>query len=127
MGVSTRFQLYDEHRTVIVATPDDQVVPRVVQSVLVILSACESGVYEMAWGDEPAGAAPLLLHRGARFCIGTRFPIGVMFAGRFFPRLMERLAGGEDLVTSFWVALSYSEQTGADRWKDIACPELITR
>ena len=102
----------------------DDLIPTRVASDLVILSACESGVYEMGSGDFPVGAAPALLRAGARFCIGTRFRVGARFAAGFFPELARGFAANLPLRVAFAEANRIMEGQGADRWRDLACLEL---
>ncbi|MDX1930410.1 MAG: CHAT domain-containing protein, partial [Pirellulaceae bacterium] len=94
---------------------------------LVILSACWSGVYAMAIGDNPIGFAPLLLRQGVRRCICTRWPIRAGFAGMFFPELATRLRTALNIEDAFVDTLAWAENNGYDRWRDIACVELIGR
>ena len=104
--------------------PATQVIPPQVHASLVILSACESGVYWMGHGDLPAGAAPELLHAGARNCIGTRFRIGARFAGTFFPTLGRELASGTPVAKAVAV-VSEAHEASFDLWRDLACVELL--
>jgi tetratricopeptide (TPR) repeat protein len=98
-----------------------------VNCALLILSACESGVYGMAEGDYPVGAAPQFLLAGAPFCVCTRFSIGVGFARKLFPSLAAHLAAGQSVANALALALEEMEKNGADLWKDIACVELVSR
>lgn len=91
---------------------------------LVILSACNSGVYDVAWGDYPIGGLPDLLRLGAKQCMGTRFPVNAQFASKLMPKLAKRLAAGDNVGTAFVKALEEQESEGADLWCDLACFEL---
>ncbi|MBN9121881.1 MAG: CHAT domain-containing protein [Planctomycetes bacterium] len=102
-----------------------EVMPDTVNSPLVILSACESGVYEMQWGEFPTGAAPLLLHGGAQRCMGSRFLLRVVFAQIFFPLLAKELASGRSVEGAFASALATAETSGQNLWRDLACVELL--
>jgi tetratricopeptide (TPR) repeat protein len=104
--------------------PADEVFPARVFSPTVILSACDSGVYFMAWGDYPMGAAPLLLRRGAGCVIGARFPVRAGYAASFFASLGRLLAEGIPIEVAFARTLEKSQTGGAD-WKDLACFELL--
>lgn len=84
----------------------EAMVPRAVKSPLVILSACESGVYDMEWGEFPTGVAPLLIQRGAHRCIGSRFLLRAAFAQKFFPALGHLLAAGQSVEEAFSEALA---------------------
>jgi tetratricopeptide (TPR) repeat protein len=98
-----------------------------ISSPLVILSACESGVYSMAWSDYPSGAAPFLIKSGVRYCIGTRFPIKATFAANFFKILARYLSMSGIINVSFTNSLDQTLNEGADLWADIACLEIIGR
>ena len=103
----------------------DEVFPSRVLSSLVILSACESGFYYMAWSDYPLGAAPVLIRLGAKAVIGARYPIRASYAGHFFPRLGAHLAAGQPVEAAFVQTLTEMESNGADSWRDLACLELL--
>ena len=103
----------------------ETVFPDRVLSRLVILSACDSGVYTMTWGDYPIGAGPSLLRRGARAVVGARFPVRAEFAGRFFPAFGRRLSGGGTAETALVDTLIEMESAGDDLWRDLACLELL--
>lgn len=105
----------------------EAIFPVLVASPLVILSACDSGVYQMAWSDYPIGAAPELLRRGARYCIAARFPVNAEFAAEFFKRLAHRLAAEVPVGLAFAEALGELEAAGSDRWRHLACLELLGR
>jgi hypothetical protein len=105
----------------------DEMIQNAVISPFVILSACSSGVYEMAWGDYPVGAAPAFLLAGARFCICTRFPIDAHFAKALFPTLARLLNSGQSLGNAFANSLQAMEQQRMDLWKHLACVELLGR
>lgn len=92
---------------------------------MVILSVCDSGVYEVAHGDYPLGAAPDLLRAGAKLCLGTRFPVNSRFTAKLMTVLGSHLARGEKVPEAFARSLSEVEAQGFDFWKDLACFELI--
>jgi tetratricopeptide (TPR) repeat protein len=102
------------------------VFPVRVSAPLIILSACESGVYFMAWGDYPFGAAPLLIRRGAGCVIGARFPVSASFAADFFERFARSLNKGMPINTAFASTLGAVEGNGRDLWRDLACLELLS-
>lgn len=104
--------------------PVGEVFPAVVSSPVVLLSACESAVYQMGWGDFPVGAAPQLLRQGARVVVGTRYEIRATFARDFMPRLGSKLACGTPAVEAFNDTLAEVEATW-DRWRDLACVECF--
>jgi tetratricopeptide (TPR) repeat protein len=104
----------------------EDVFPSRVAAPLVVLSACDSGVYYMAWGDYPVGAAPLLIQRGAGAVVCARFPVSARFAATFFPRLGNHLAGGMTIAAAFIRTLEGLESKGADYWQDLACLELLS-
>jgi hypothetical protein len=95
----------------------EEVFPPRVASPLVILSACDSGVYHMAWSDYPLGAGPSLLSRGAVSVIGARFPIRAQFAANFFESFESfgrRLADGMAVESAFVQVLAGMETIGVD-------------
>jgi hypothetical protein len=103
----------------------DELWPDSVVAELVVLSACDSGVYEVAWGDYPVGAGPDLLRKGAQFCLATRFPVNAQFAANLMKELATHLASGNSVQSAFSKALETMENGGADFWNEIACFELI--
>lgn len=103
----------------------EDVWPEKVEAECVVLSACDSGVYEVAWGDYPIGAGPDLLRRGARCCLGTRFPVLAHFAAKLIEQLALRLKSGDTLEIGFAHALQAMEEAGADLWRDLACFEIV--
>lgn len=107
-------------------TPGDLIQDEVTAP-FVILSACSSGVYEMAMGDYPVGAAPAFLLAGARFCICTRFRINAHFAQAFFPQLGKFLAEGQSVAKAFTKTLGEMENQGHDLWRHLACVALLGR
>ena len=115
----------DNSKTVDVFLPE--FLPEAVHTRMVNLSACSSGVYEMGWGDYPNGVGPLLLLRGARYCIICRFPIRATFARDFSEFLAVRLAKGLDVPDAVAEALEEAEAKGWERWRDHACIELLGR
>ncbi len=96
-----------------------------VNSPLIILSACSSGVYDMAAGDYPIGAAPHFLMAGARYCACCRFPIQADFARFLFPVFGKYLADGHSVELAFAEALNDAEGKGYDLWRLLACVELL--
>lgn len=98
-----------------------------VTSPLVILSACDSGVYRMELGDHPLGAAPQLVRLGARHCICARFPVDARFAKAFFRVLAPMLVRSIAVADAFGAAAERLELDGADLWRDLACLELVGR
>lgn len=103
----------------------DEVWPDSVVAELVVLSACDSGVYEVAWGDYPVGAGPDLLRKGAKFCLATRFPVNARFAANLMKELAAHLAAGNSVQSALSNALETMENGGADFWNETACFELI--
>jgi tetratricopeptide (TPR) repeat protein len=101
--------------------------PDAVRTRVVNLSACSSGVYEMGWGDYPTGVGPLLLLRGARYCVVCRFPVRATFALEFSELLAVPLAKGIDVPQAFAEALEEAEAKGWEHWRDLACIELLGR
>lgn len=104
-----------------------EMLPEAVASSLVILSACSSGVFEIAEGDYPFGAVPTLLLAGASFCVCARFPIDAHFAKNFFPHFARLLASGIRIVDAFSQTCEEMENQNQDLWHHIACVELIGR
>jgi hypothetical protein len=105
-------------------TRADAVFPHEVASPLVILSACHSGVYTMAWGEYPTGAGPELLSRGARYVIGSRCRVDADFTNEFFGRLAAHLRDGHPIGMCF--AHAIRDLAGHRRsWSDLACLELL--
>lgn len=103
------------------------VMPDMVRSQIVFLSACWSGVYSMSWGDYPVGAGPMLLRAGARYCVVCRFPVRAVFARQFAVAFSRRLADGASAPAAFAGACEDTETAGADLWRDLACLELLAR
>ena len=101
--------------------------PVSIEAKLVILSACESGVFRLAWGDYPVGAVPDILRRGASFCIGARYPVGAEYAREFVVTLGRLIASGLSVPEAFCASLQQMEASGKDRWRDLACFELFSR
>lgn len=122
-GEGVRKRLFLELREGAVATRD--LWSGKVNADMVILSACDSGVYEVAHGDYPLGAAPDLLRAGAKLCLGTRFPVNSQFAAGLMNVLGNQLARGTMGPEAFANSLSETEAQGFDLWKDLACFELI--
>jgi tetratricopeptide (TPR) repeat protein len=104
-----------------------EMIPKTVQSPLVILSACSSGVYEMAKGDYPVGAVPTLLLAGAKVCICARFPISAHFSKAFFLHLAKLLSQGVAINEAFSQTCEEMEKQGQDLWRHIACVEVASR
>jgi len=92
---------------------------------VVVLSACYSGVYNMAVGDFPIGGAPALLQRGVRFCVVMRFRVNASFARDFVIELAKLVFGREPVEAAFSKALQIMEARSADTWADLACVELL--
>jgi tetratricopeptide (TPR) repeat protein len=101
------------------------ILPQRVSASVVILSACESGVYEMSWGDFPYGLGPALVRAGASTCIGARFLLRASFAAAFFREVALQLAGGHDVDAAIAFASSACHASGADLWRDLACIEIL--
>jgi tetratricopeptide (TPR) repeat protein len=104
-----------------------RVFPQPVTAPLVILSACYSGAYQMAWGDYPVGGAPLLIHRGAALCICTRYAVSSEFTLRFFDDLGRRLKNGDEPVTAFIRSIAAMPTDQKTLWQDLACIEILGR
>lgn len=124
-GLTLAVQGDDLDRTVDAFLADH--LPARVRAPVVVLSACWSGVYEMGWGDYPVGAGPLLLLKGARYCVVCRFPVRAAFARAFAGWLGRRLAAGAAVPDAVAGALADAEAGGWDRWHDVACIELLAR
>ncbi len=105
----------------------EESLPASITAPVVILSACESGVYEMAWSDYPMGLGPAVILRGASYCVGSRFKLDARFAAQFFVELAARLSAGSPLDTAFVETLADAERRGANLWNDLACLELLGR
>ncbi|MFN8578837.1 MAG: CHAT domain-containing protein [Candidatus Sericytochromatia bacterium] len=100
--------------------------PEKIKSQVVILSACESGVYEVDHGDYPIGAAPLLIKLGVKHCIVSRYPIPTLFANNFFSTLASNLASGIIINEAFILSLDYMKNNNSDLWSELSCVELIS-
>lgn len=105
--------------------PVSEIVPLRIQARLVILSACESGVYELAWSDFPSGAAPQLLRLGARYVVGARFKLSADFARYFFPKFAALLNAGQIPSQALAGASETAERDGHDLWRALACVEVL--
>ncbi|WP_208729701.1 CHAT domain-containing protein [Corallococcus exercitus] len=103
----------------------DSVIPEQVAAPVVILSACESGVYRTASGDFPVGAAASFIRAGARYCVGARFRLNARFSASFFRLLALELAQGVSMVDAFSKASEACEEIGFEPWQDLACVELM--
>lgn len=103
----------------------EDILPKKVVSPLIILSACESGVYNMEWGDYPSGVAPLLIEKGACWCIITRYPISARYAKAFFSKFSESLRMCADVKEAFRCATIDTLHKDYDLWKDVSCIELL--
>lgn len=103
----------------------EEIWPDEVLADLVVLSACDSGVYEMAWGDYPMGAGPDLLRKGAKLCLATRFPVDARFAANLMKDFAAHLATGDPPQSALSKSLHAMEICGADFWNEITCFELI--
>jgi tetratricopeptide (TPR) repeat protein len=107
------------------SAPLQELVPSTISTDLVILSACESGVYYVLWGEYPVGAAPVLLRMGVRYVLGSRYRIGASFAASFFPALARELAEGVTPLEAFACVSEAHDTDSVARWKDLACVELL--
>ncbi|REJ65000.1 MAG: CHAT domain-containing protein [Planctomycetota bacterium] len=127
-GMSPLMFLLSDRAGDTVRIPAEEVVPESVLSPYVILSACYSGAYRMAWGDYPVGGAPFIVRRGARFCLCTRFAVNSEFTVRFFDDMGASLAAGTDIIIAFVKSLANLDN-GDDRnlWGNLACLELLRR
>jgi len=105
----------------------NDIFPDQIKSDVVVLSACNSGVYEVTWSDYPVGAAPDLIKAGARYCVCARFPVGAAYAAAFMKQFGEQLAGGAELASAFIYSLKEMETQGFELWKDLACLEVVGR
>lgn len=108
-----------------VDTPLSMACPDHVAPSMVILSACYSGVYNVAGGDFPVGGAPTLLQRGARYCVVMRFPVRPSFAKDLVLALAEKLRSGLSPEESFVRTLADMEHRGAHLYFDLGCVELL--
>ncbi len=105
--------------------PAFSILPNAIRCDLVILSACDSGIYDMAWGDYPVGLAPTVLQRGARFCCGARCKLRASFAAEFFTELGTKLGARISLPAAFSEAAESLEDSGADLWAELATLEIL--
>lgn len=97
-----------------------------IKAKLVILSACESGIYFVEQGDFPIGGIPTLLRSGVEYCIGTRFPIRATFARMFFSILAQNISRGFSIEGAFAISLEQVDNVAdVDLWRDISCVELF--
>ena len=103
------------------------ILPVNILSDLVVLSACNSGVYEVAWSDYPIGLAPELIQRGCRYCVGSRYPVNAIFAAELMKEFASKLAAGQVVAVAFAGALENMEAKGFDFWTHISCFELLGR
>jgi tetratricopeptide (TPR) repeat protein len=103
----------------------EEIWPDTVCADLVVLSACDSGVYEVAWGDYPMGAGPDLIRKGANLCLATRFPVNAQFAANLMQKFASHMASGDSVQLALSKALDTMEKGGSDFWNEIACFELI--
>ena len=93
---------------------------------LVVLSACDSGVYKVRLGDYPVGGVPRLLRAGVRFCIGSRYAIRSSFCEAFFQFFQVELSTSPTPLSCFVTALSEVEADDQfDIWRDLACIEFF--
>jgi hypothetical protein len=100
--------------------------PHEVGAKLVVLSACESGVFSMAHGDHPVGAAPKIVARGADICLGTRWKVNAKFAANFITHIGVSLAEKRTIGEAFALALKQCDKEGYDLWQDLACYEIFS-
>lgn len=105
----------------------DSCVPDVLQSLVLILSACFSGVYAMAIADYPLGWAPKLLRQGVRRCICARWPVDSRLTKGLFQVLAANLQTSATLEDAFVVGLEWAEGEGFDFWSQLACLDVIGR
>jgi tetratricopeptide (TPR) repeat protein len=121
LGPKVRFALADGRVSL------EEVFPTQLRSPLVILSACDSGAYDMMAGDYPVGAAPSVFLRGSAYCACTRFPIRAEFSRKFFPAFGRKIVEGslsEDALADAYAEFPESEEA---LWRDLACVELLIR
>lgn len=105
----------------------DEIMPNLIKAQTVILSACESGVYGMVWGDFPIGAAPDILRRGARCCICARWRIRAYFASALFTCIAKFIVSGYSDEIALGLAFAELEKDERwDIWQDFACVELLS-
>jgi len=102
----------------------EEVLPARLSKTGIIMSACESGVFKVTYGDYPIGAIPEILRRGAAFVVGTRCKVRNVFAAFFFPRFGEELAKGSPSSEAFATALAAAETAGYELWRDLASVEM---
>jgi len=102
----------------------EDVLPKSLSKIAILLSACETGVFRVADGDYPIGAIPELLRRGAAFVVGTRYTIRIPFAAFFFPRFAAELASRSAPADAFAKALNAAEAAGYNLWRDLASVEM---
>ncbi|GAB5550229.1 MAG: hypothetical protein SangKO_099890 [Sandaracinaceae bacterium] len=102
----------------------DAIPPRS-QAALAILSACESGVFSMAFGDRPVGALPDLLASGVRSCVAARFRSNATFAAELMPAFASHIAGGSTIQRALSDALESAEREGFDLWRDLSCYDVV--
>lgn len=95
------------------------------QAALAILSACESGVFSMAFGDRPVGALPDLLASGVRSCVAARFRSNATFAAALMPMFASHVASGLSVQRALADALDSAEQNESDLWRDLSCYDVV--
>lgn len=120
-GVKLRMQLQGGDAFLEDIAPDE------IGSPLVILSACSSGVYGLESGDYPTGGAPMLLRRGAQYCLAMRFPVDATFARALIRDLGSALYAGESIQDALASSLHAAELRGENLWRYLACVELFSR
>jgi hypothetical protein len=108
------------------AVPLAKLLPKKVKCSLLILSACDSGVYELGKGDYPMGGAPQALLAGADYCLCTRFRVDARFIKDLLVRFAQLLKSGDEVRNALAAALA-DVADDYDQWKDLACIELLAR
>ena len=105
----------------------EEVLPTELHSPLVILSACDSGAYDMMAGDYPVGPAPSVVLRGGAYSACTRFPIRADFSRKFFPAFGRKIVAGSLPEDALADASSEFPESEDVLWRDLACVELLIR
>ena len=95
------------------------------RAALAVLSACESGIFSMAFGDRPVGALPDLLASGVRSCVAARFRSNATFAAELMPAFASHVASGLTFQKALANALDSAERDGSDLWRDLSCYEVV--
>jgi len=103
-----------------------ELIPSKTRCFLVVLSACESGVYQMSGGDFPLGGAPELLRAGVQHCVGARFRLNALFAANFFSGLWPGASCRTHRLRRNAEVSSQKLGEGFDLWRDVGCLELLS-